>query len=203
MLRVVRDASERGTMANNLRALRLARAWSQEQAATALDTTRNQYANLEARTRRLSDMWIERAAAAYGVDAGDVVRDAPRFVRVSGFVGAGSEATFFAGGQGSADEVPAPEGATDSTVAVEIRGESLGPFFDGWLVFYDDVRRPVTDDIVGRLCVAGLADGRVLVKRLSRSPGSRGLFDLHGQFGDPVLDAEVGWAARVKSMTPG
>ncbi len=202
MRTVSREGSEPDVMANNLRALRSARAWSQEQAAAALGTTRNQYAKLEAGTRRLSDKWIERAATAYGVDAGDVVRDAPRFVRVSGYVGAASEATFFAAGQGSADEVLAPDGATDSTVAVEIRGGSLGPFFDGWMVFYDDVRRPVTDDIVGKLCVVGLADGRVLVKRLVRSPGSRGLFHLYGQFGDPVLDAAVDWAAQVKVVVP-
>jgi transcriptional regulator with XRE-family HTH domain len=190
-------------MANNLRALRDGRGWSQEQAATALGTTRNQYVKLEHGSRRLSDKWIERAAEAYGVDTGDIVRGSRRLmVPVAGFVGAGSEMTLFSAGQGHHGEVEAPDNASEKTVAVEIRGESLGPFFNGWLVFFDDVRSPVTDDIIGKLCVVGLADGRVLVKRLIRSRGSGNLFHLYGQFGDPILDVPVAWAAQVKSVMP-
>ena len=189
-------------MANNLRALRVERGWSQEEAAAALGTTRNQYVKLEGGTRRLSDKWIERAAAAYGIDAGEVVRGNRNLVPIAGYVGAGSTATFYGEGQGQLGEVVGPEGTTEETVAVEIRGESLGPFFDGWLVFFDDVRSPVTDDIIGKLCVVGLADGRVLIKRLVRSRGSRTLFHLYGQFGDPILDTPVKWAAQVKSVMP-
>ena len=190
-------------MANNLRALRDGRGWSQEAAAAALGTTRNQYVKLELGTRRLSDKWIERAAEAYGIDAGDVVTSARRgLVPIAGFVSAGSEMTLYASGQGNHGEVDAPEGSTDNTIAVEIRGESLGPFFNGWLVFFDDVRSPVTDDIIGRLCVVGLQDGRVLIKRLVRSRGTADLFHLYGQFGDPILDVPVAWAAQVKNVMP-
>ena len=69
-------------------------------------------------------------------------------------------------------------------------------------MFYDDVRSPVTDDIVGKLCVVGLRDGRVLVKRVLRSAVSPVLFHLYGQFGDPVLDVALDWAAQVKSVSP-
>lgn len=189
-------------MANNFRQLRDSRGWSQEQAAAALGTTRNQYVKLENGTRQLSSKWIERAAEAYGIDAGEIVRGQPNTVTVMGFVGAGAEMTLFSEGQGNLGEVAGPEGSSDQTVAVEIRGESLGPFFNGWLVFFDDVRSPVTDDIVGKLCVVGLGDGRVLIKRLVRSRGSNSLFHLYGQFGDPILDVPVKWAAQVKSVVP-
>lgn len=189
-------------MANNLRNLRTGRGWSQEDAAAALGTTRNQYVKLEGGTRRLSDKWIERAADAYGIDAGEVVRGMRPLVPIVGYVGAGSATTLYGEGQGNLGEIVGPEGTTDRTVAVEIRGESLGPFFDGWLVFFDDVRSPVTDDIIGKLCVVGLADGRVLIKRLIRSRGTRSLFHLYGQFGDPLLDVAVKWAAQVKSVMP-
>jgi transcriptional regulator with XRE-family HTH domain len=188
-------------MANNLRMLREGRDWSQDEAALALGTTRNQYAKLERGTRRLSDVWIARAAAAFGIDAGEVVTDRRPAVPVVGYVGAGSEA-HFGTSQGPMDEVPAPDDATPQTVAVEVRGESLGTFFDGWLVFYDDVRSPITDDLVGRLCVVGLEDGRVLVKKVQRARNDPDRFDLHGQFGDPVLDVTVTWAAPVKSFAP-
>lgn len=97
--------------------------------------------------------------------------------------------------------VPAPDGSTDDTVACEIRGESLGPLFDHWLVFYDDVRTPVTPDLIGHLCVVGLPDGRVLVKRLQKAAGT-GFFHLISNTEGPILDQPVDWAAKVKTMTP-
>lgn len=127
--------------------------------------------------------------------------DEKRYVHLVGYVGAGAETHFFANDQ-PLDEVEAPIGATDSTVAVEIRGDSLGTFFDRWLVFYDDVRRPVTTDLVNKLCVVGLTDGRILIKKLQRSKAARHLFHLLSQTEPPILDVQVEWAARVKHMVP-
>ena len=188
-------------MANNLRLLRDGRGWTQDQAAAALGTTRNQYAKLEGGSRRLSDKWIRRAGDAYGVDLGEVVTERSGTVPVLGYVGAGTAMHFYAEGQGPLDEAPAPEGATAHTVAAEIRGDSLGPLFVGWRVYWDDRREPVTADLIGELCVIGLADGRVLIKQLSRGQ-SEGRFALHGQFGEPILDVELLWAAKVKSLMP-
>jgi hypothetical protein len=91
--------------------------------------------------------------------------------------------------------------ATDDTVAVIVRGDSLGSFFDRWLIFYDDVRRPVTPDLIGHLCVVGLPNGQVLVKKI-KATRSRGLYHLVGQFGDPIMDTPIEWAARVKELRP-
>jgi DNA-binding XRE family transcriptional regulator len=123
-----------------------------------------------------------------------------RTVPLVGYVGAGAATTFFANDQ-PLDEVHAPDDATDTTVAVEIRGESLGSFFDRWLVFYDDVRRPVTTDLIGRLCVVGLDDGRILIKLVKKSR-ARGLFHLISQTEPPILDVSIEWAAKVKHMVP-
>ena len=60
-------------MPNNLRRLREARGLTQEEAAADLGTTRNLYVKLERGDRRLSLPWIERAAAAWGIDPGEVV----------------------------------------------------------------------------------------------------------------------------------
>jgi transcriptional regulator with XRE-family HTH domain len=188
-------------LANNLRVLRDGRGWTQDEAAAALGTTRNHYAKLEGGSRPLSDKWIKLASEAYGVDPGEVVTDRVATVPVAGYVGAGTEMHFYAEGQGPLDEAPAPEDVTAQTVAAEVRGQSLGPLFDGWRVYFDDRREPVTDDLIGRLCVVGLSDGRVLVKQVRRGR-VEGQFELHGQFGEPVLDAEVIWAAKVTSMMP-
>lgn len=122
-------------------------------------------------------------------------------IPVAGYVGAGAETHFYAVSQGGLDEIDAPDGSTPDTVAVEIRGDSLGAFFDRWLVFYDDVRREVTPDLLGKLCVVGLDDGRVLIKKLQRSR-SQGLFNLVSQTEAPILDVAIEWAAKVKSMMP-
>jgi len=66
---------------------------------------------------------------------------------------------------------------------------------------YDELRRPVTADLIGKECVVGLPDGRILVKKIHRSK-SRGLFHLYGNFGDPILDTPIDWAARIRSMAP-
>jgi phage repressor protein C with HTH and peptisase S24 domain len=158
-----------------------------------------------ARRFRVTPEWLltgRKVGPTDGPDGFDTPEEptAPK-VPVAGYVGAGAEAHFYAVAQGDLDEVDAPEGSTQQTVAVEIRGDSLGTFFDRWLVFYDDIRRPVTPDLVGKLCVVELDDGRILIKKLQRSR-VHGLFNLVSQAEPPIVDAAIQWAARVKSMMP-
>jgi len=122
-----------------------------------------------------------------------------RKVRVVGYVGAGAEAHLYAVAQGDLDEVDPPPGLTEDTVAVEIRVDSLGAFFNRWLVFYDDVRRPVTPDLIGELCIVGLEDGRILIKQIQRSK-TEGLFNLISSTEKPIADVAIEWAARVNSI---
>jgi len=118
-----------------------------------------------------------------------------------GYVGAGSEAHFYSVNRGALDEVLAPQDGSSNTVAVEIRGNSLGKLFDRWLVFYDDFRRPITPDLIGQLCVVGLADDRVLVKKIQLGK-KEGLFRLASEREPEIRDVAIDWAARVKSMVP-
>jgi hypothetical protein len=129
---------------------------------------------------------------------GDI--EPPPKARVVGYVGAGAEAHFYSVDPGDLDEVEAPTGSNESTVAVEIRGDSLGSFFNRWHVFYDDVRRPVTPDLIGELCVVGLEDGRILIKQVQRGR-TEGLYNLISQAEPPIRDAAIEWAAKVISMS--
>jgi hypothetical protein len=124
----------------------------------------------------------------------------PRTIQLRGLVGAGDTTIAYAEGDPQAEAIEAPEYANENTIALEIRGTSLGSSFDGWVLFYDDVRSPVTDDLIGRLCVVGLEDGRVLVKEIRRGtlPGRFTLWSNH----PPIYDAPVLWAARVRGMRP-
>jgi transcriptional regulator with XRE-family HTH domain len=122
-------------------------------------------------------------------------------VPLVGFVGAGAIAHFYADGQGPFDEVPAPDSASPNTVAVQIRGHSLGALFDNWLVFYDDIHEFPGDALIGRMCVCGLADGRVLIKALKRSQIA-GLWTLLSNTEPPIYDVALDWAAIVREMRP-
>lgn len=128
-------------------------------------------------------------------------RPAVRTVPVKGYVGAGAEAHFYAISNEDFEEVEAPPGATDRTIAVEIRGKSFGPLMDTWLVFYDDIRSPVTDDLIGRVCVVGLSDDRILIKKIVRNRD--GGFDLlSNSHEEPIRDVSIEWAAKVTDMRP-
>jgi hypothetical protein len=122
-------------------------------------------------------------------------------IPIVGYVGAGAVAHFYGNSQGELERVPAPPDSTRDTVVVEVRGESLGPLFEHWLVYYDEVHSPVTQDMIGRLCVVGLPDDRVLVKRIKRAR-TEGLFHLESNTEPTMLDVEIAWAAKVKRMEP-
>ena len=157
-------------------------------------------------TRRLRAEEIAIAAEYLGVEPPRLVgggRASHPMGRVPlvGYVGAGAIAHFYADGQGSFDEVPAPDAASPSTVAVQIRGHSLGALFDNWLVFYDDVRDSPDEMLIGRMCVCGLSDGRVLVKALKRGQVP-GLWTLLSNTEPPIYDVALDWAALVREMRP-
>jgi transcriptional regulator with XRE-family HTH domain len=73
-------------MANNLKKLREALGWSQEEAAAAMGTTVNTYGKLERGERPLSTKWINRAAKAFNVDQGEVVGESISEIKVVGKV---------------------------------------------------------------------------------------------------------------------
>lgn len=126
----------------------------------------------------------------------------PKTVKLKGYVGAGSVAHFYALSDNDFEEVEAPLSSTDQTVAVEIKGTSFGPLMDSWLVYYDDVRSPITEDMIGKICVVGLADDRILIKKIVRD--GRGGFNLksNSESEPDILDVEIEWAARVTDMKP-
>lgn len=117
-------------------------------------------------------------------------------VPLVGYVSAGAEAHLFSDGQGPFDMVDAPDNPTDKTVAVEIRGTSLGALFDRWLAFYDNVSDPPHDGLVGRVCVVGLEDGRIVVKLLQRGR-DQGTWDLLANTEPPIYGVNAIWAAPV------
>lgn len=184
---------------------RQAKGMSQRALALAVGTAQTTISSWERNRTEPTRADVERVALALLMKPSELEFSAAdaehRQVPVVGYVAAGSAAVLYSEGQGNLDYVTAPDNAGPMTVAAEIRGDSLGPVLDNWLVFYDDVRSPVTPDMFNKLCVVGLADGRVLVKRLR--PAANGLFHLDSNSNEPTLtDQTVEWAAVVTNMRP-
>lgn len=190
------------TMGNNLKHLREREGWTIEVAATHFGLSRSGYQKLERNERRLTNQYIAKAANVYGVPESIVIAEQVR-VRLVGFVGAGHEMHLYADGDDLAEDVQSPPDVTASTVAVRVKGDSMADHIeDGSILYYDDRRDPPSDDLIGRLCVVELRDGRVLVKKLAKGSAA-GLWHLLSTNAAPMFDQPVSWAARVTWIRPG
>ncbi len=129
----------------------------------------------------------------------------PSIVSVVGYVGAGQE--IFALDDhalgASLEEVEAPEGVgRDTMVAVRVRGESMHPLRNGWLLFYRRDQHGVPEVCLNRLCIVKVADdGPILVKELRRGYRA-GHFVLSSWNAPPLEDVRLDWAAPVLSIRP-
>lgn len=186
-------------MGNRLRTIRLAKKLTLQGAADALGVSYGQYVKLERGERRLSDIYIDRAAKGFGVAPAEVI-DETGSVRlpIVGRVGASTDgAILHDTDHGPFGEIEATAGAMGTEVAVEVVGHSMGLYApDGSLILYDNRHTPPHDGLLGHMCIVGLPDGRTLVKKLLRG-SRRGLFDLESAIGDTLRDQQVAWAAEV------
>ncbi|MEN5084294.1 helix-turn-helix domain-containing protein [Bosea sp. TWI1241] len=191
--------------ANALRSLREERGWTLEQVAEATGLSVSYVQRLERGERNLSVKNIDKFAAAFGVPRERVISRDRVDVPIVGLAGAGPNASVIFGmGQGSAETAPAPPLWTPQTVALEVRGNSMrGIAFDGWYVYYDDVRGEITEDMIGQPCVIGLEGDEVVVKLpyYGREPGT---FDLESsnQAVDTMRGRRVEWACIVTAIVP-
>jgi hypothetical protein len=122
-----------------------------------------------------------------------------RLLKVKGYVGATGEAHYYDMPEQDLDEIRAWDDDPPTAVAVQIRGQSLGRLLDRWYAVYDEVRRPITPDLIGEVCVVGLADGRVLIKQIQKVGDG---FDLlsNRDRDPPIKNAQIEWAAKVKNI---
>lgn len=126
-----------------------------------------------------------------------------RGVPVVGYVGAGAEVIpddQYAKSQGF-DLVDPPTGDVRDCVALLIRGESMHPIGDGWLIFYKREQEGVPEDCVGRLCVVKVHDGPTLLKDLRRGKSPK-LWTLHSWNAPARENVRLDWAARVIDIRP-
>lgn len=185
---------------NRINEIRDKKGLTVEQLSEITGLSVSQISRLAGSKRNLSIANLNKIAAALDVSPKDILEQQPE-VPVVGYVGAGAEMHLYAFADSPNDFVPMPENGNENTVAVEVRGSSLGSIFDTWLVYYDQIHTPPTPNMLGKLCVVGLADDRVLVKRL-RKGSAPGIYNLESNTEGLIEDVQVMWAAQVKNMTP-
>lgn len=193
-----------GMTQNRIQQLREAKGWSQAELAQRTGTTGQQIGRLEAGKRKLSVEWMTRLAAALEVPLAEFLGSEERdTVPLVGYVGAGAE--IFAiddhAKGGGLDEVEKPRGATRSTIAVRVRGDSMKPAYkEGDLLYYDQQSNGDLSHLIGDDCVVCLSDGRMFVKELRHNGGG---YWLHSHNADPMIGVEIDWAAKVKWVQKG
>lgn len=197
-----------GNLAQKIKAIRLSLKLNQTEFGERLDTTQSTVArwergsvptgeNLE-RIAELAKTTIDQLLGVSELAGGS------NAIPVVGYVGAGAEVFPFDDypkGEGM-DVVERPAEVTGDAVAVEVRGDSLFPTAEnGWRLIYAGEQTVLEEDVINRLCVVKLLDGRVLVKRVTR--GSRPQrYHLVSTNAPMIEDAEIMWAARVKAIIP-
>jgi transcriptional regulator with XRE-family HTH domain len=180
--------------------LRLRAGLSQAALAKRVHTSQPQICRLENDDRELTGEWAKRLAPHLDATPEEIVFD-DRTVRIVGYVAAGAKAHYGNENDEFLGLAAFPRGGNDRTVAVLVRGDSLGPIFDGWLCYYDTRREPVTDDLLGEMCVIGLNSGQIVVKKLLKGR-IMGHYDLLSGSGSLLTDQLVTWAAPVTAMLP-
>lgn len=135
--------------------------------------------------------------ALYARLVGDGV-EKEKTVPLTGFVGAAQAVYPF--DEGGAGYVDAPPGASPTTEAAEVRGDSMLPLYeDGTLLYYSKQMPP--DQLLGKRCIVRLSDDRILVKALRRG-AQPGLYTLVSLNAPDIEDVTVVWAAPIDWIKP-
>lgn len=125
-----------------------------------------------------------------------------RQTAVIGYVGAGAEVhPFDDHAQGGGLEMVDPPIGYPDAAAARIRGDSMFPLRDGWLIFWTKRQDGVPDDCIGKLCIAQVANGPLLLKEV-RNGKRRGRFNLESWNAPPREDVPLEWASRVVDIRP-
>ena len=188
-----------GTLDHKLRAIMKQRSLNQTQLGDMLGVTQATVSRWfkgsepEGPTREAINNLFDELQKEAGVGGGDTVK-------LKGRVGAGAE--IYAIDSGEWEDVEAPSDYTDSTVAVEVSGDSMYPAYeDGTLLYYSKLLPP--EDMINKRCVVQLASEKIFVKIL-RKGSADGLWTLQSlnPLYPDMVDEVVEWAAHIDWIKP-
>ena len=129
-------------------------------------------------------------------------QERPR-VKAVGYIGAGDQVFPIDDHMRGAGltEVPCPPDLDPhSVVAAIVRGNSMFPLEDGWLVFWGPRAGP--PEAVGHTCAVQVADdGPLLIKGVRQAP-KRGRYNLVSSNAPMLENVKVEWTSRILSVLP-
>lgn len=196
-------------MANRIEELRLAKGLTKEELGALVDppTSGVQIGRLEREERSLRPSWIRRLAKALGVDEIELTHK-PSYARkvpVVGYVGAGMAIypNPETGPWVQFDEVDAPPGAPEGSMAVRVKGGSMAPMAeDGDTLVCPGPKDFTEARCLNRLCVVQVAGGPAYVKKLR--PGTKqGRYTLWSLDGEHLENVKIEWAMPVRWIDKG
>ncbi|MBX3488899.1 S24 family peptidase [Parvibaculum sp.] len=177
-------------------------------AAAAIGVNPVTYWQHESGLRGVSRKNAERYAAFFRVDLTWLATGRGRPARkdsipVVGYVGAGAEVhpvDDHALGDGF-DRIEASALPADA-VALIVRGDSMYPIEDGWVIIYRRDRDGVPSACLNRLCVVKVAnDGPTLIKKIRRG-SEKNTYTLESWNAPPRENQVLDWAAPVEDLKP-
>jgi transcriptional regulator with XRE-family HTH domain len=196
-------------LADRIRAIRKAHGLNQTEFAEAVGATQSTVTRWEKGSipngqalQKIADFANTTVERLMGTD--DLAATPGNMIPVVGFVGAGASILpydDFPKGDGL-DHVERPPFVKGQVVAVEVRGDSLLPVAEnGWRLIYAGDQSLVDSEILNRLCVVQLTDGRAMVKRVMRG-SQTGCYHLLSTNAPMIENAQLEWAAPVKAIIP-
>jgi transcriptional regulator with XRE-family HTH domain len=198
-----------GNLGEKIRKIRVSMALEQDQFAEKLGTTQSTVSRWERGSkpgaeylRKIADIANTTVDRLLGID--DLAGAPANHIPVVGYVGAGAAIIPYDDyAKGDAmDYVERPAFITGQAVAVEVRGDSLWPVAeDGWRLVYTGQQAILEEEVLNRLCVVQLTDGRMLVKRVVKGSMPQ-RYHLISTNAPIIEDVEIQWAARVKAIIP-
>jgi len=177
------------------------------EAARAMDMPPPTYLGHENGTTGLRRGAAIRYAKKFGVSidwllTGSGNQGRPAKIPVICYIGAGAEVhpiDDHPKGQGI-ELVDPPQGVTGCVAAI-IRGDSMHPLKDGWLIFWSKDQDGVPDNCLGHLCVVQVKDGPTMVKEVRRGT-RKGLYTLLSWNAPARENVRLEWASLVIDIRP-
>jgi len=188
---------------NRIREHRDARGWSLEKLAEIMGAgwNKDKISRVERGETKLKTDVVQAFAIALNTRPEMLTGQQAAMVPVLGYVGAAAEVFPFEDGETDQQPCP-PHMKARSTVAFVVRGDSMLPIGDGWMIFAEALPN-VTDHarFLNQLCVVDLVNGKRLIKQVRQGYQPK-TFNLISTNAAPMENVSLTQVALVGEVRP-